>query len=219
MHQPPISESPRIFLLGPQAAGKTTVRSQIEAWWRRRGVTLATLGIEEAQRALCPPDRESSAYRYDEHGALILLDRERLIQEALELLATQCREAARQGGFIAEIAHRRLDSVVEALGADLLAGALSLFLTAPLAVRLERNLLRKSYRIPEEVVRTYPESPTIDEINRFRDAGSSLHILDTGVASERTHAEIERMLAKHVDGCGAGAARDSSTISANPEAT
>jgi predicted kinase len=188
--------SPRIFLFGPQAAGKSTLRPYIADWWRLRGIRLPQLGIEEAQRQLCPADRKSRAYRYDENGALILIERERLVQEALELLADRCRRAA-AGGFIAELAHRQLGTVTSTLGRELFIGSLAVFLTAPLAVRLERNRWRGASRVPEDIVRAYPEHLSPEERSELLDLGSSLYVLETNSSMERTLATIEQELMRY----------------------
>jgi hypothetical protein len=195
---------PRIFLLGPPASGKTTIRSQIEDWWRdRRGVQLSRLGILEVHRQQCPIGGDSHAYRYDENGAIFLVEEKRLIQEALEILTEQCQQS--ENGFVVEIAHMQISTVIATLGRDKFAGGLVFFLTAPVAVRLDRNRQRKADHVPEHFVIACPGELSNQEVSAMRDIGSTLCVIDTRLSVERTRSVVEDALTRYVQDLGSGA--------------
>lgn len=165
---------PRIFIIGSPAAGKTTLRTLIIDWMASQGHKVAILGIEEANRALFPPNADDDTYIYTEEGSIILLQRDTQIPLTLSWLATQCAEAARSTGFILELAHQKIGDALTAIAGDLLQGSLILHLSAPLELRLQRNAQRKALRIPPEIVVSIPEKLTPAEVTELTTKGATL---------------------------------------------
>lgn len=149
--------APHIMLVGPPAAGKTFSINLIEgvflSEWKNE---CHIISIEACQRTVCPSDQHSTEYYYNDDGALILLERERLASLARSEFIRQCKKSL----FTAAIAEcgqpNALRHVLNELP-EFLRGALVLHITAPLVVRTERNALRGSLRMPTEVLKWIDE--------------------------------------------------------------
>lgn len=191
---------PCILLLGSPAAGKTTARLMVVEWLAARGEQVTPLGIEEAHRQLTPPGGEDGTYYYDDAGALILLDRERQVAEALELLADQCRHYLQTTGFVAELAHPDLAHALERVGMPVLTSAFCIYLSAPLPLRLARNRARGAARIPDEVVVGQPDSLPLAVSMLLRAVGVRVVELDTVGEVENLRQRISTVMARHFDG-------------------
>lgn len=144
--------APHILLVGPTAAGKTFSINLIEGVllpeWKNE---CHIISIEACQRAVCPRDQHSTEYYYNDDGALVLLNRERLASLARTEFIQQCKKSL----FTAAIAEcgqpNALRHVLNELP-EFLRGALVLHITAPLVVRTERNALRGPLRMPTELL-------------------------------------------------------------------
>jgi nucleoside phosphorylase len=191
--------SPRIFLTGPPAAGKTTARETVLETLAQGGWgNTRELGMEEALRELLQPDLTASdetskqSYQLDVDGALILNNRETQLPEALALLVDHCFAADRDGhGFVAEIAYKDPHLVLLGPLRLLLRGALVLHLRAGLEERLRRNQRRGPLRMPEEIVREYQDNLEDAQANALERAGAELRVFHTTrVSPDQTQSEV-----------------------------
>lgn len=189
----------RVFVLGPPAAGKTTVRSLVSRWLSEKGHPVAILGIEEMHRELLPQGQEDGTYRYDASGALELLEADRQVAAALALLVQRCRQAAGSTGFVVEFTHRNYVHALNAFDSDVLTGAIVLYVSAPLLKRRERNAARGSGRVPERIVEEYPEDLGPDVGQLFIAKGATLELIDAGGSREELERRVEEALARVVD--------------------
>ena len=187
---------PRIWLFGAPAAGKTTARHLILEWMAVRGSSVAPLGIEETQRLLMPQGSEDGSFRYDEHGALVILDPERRISEALNLLLEQCVKAARNAGFVAELTHRDMMHVLRLVPPTLFAGALVLHFEAPVELRVARNVTRGAAQVPSEVVVTYPEGLSVEQYMFLQDRGATVRRVTSRGTLEALRGQIYGCMAE-----------------------
>ncbi len=155
--------NPRIFILGPPASGKTTARLVIKKLLLERNINILVVGIEESLRVLCPHDVTNKNYIYKNDGSLILLKPTKIINRALEHLIWVCNENL-TNGFLVEIAHLNLSSIITKFPNNLFNDSLILHIDAPLEKRFQRNLLRKKLKMPERIIKQYSSLSSNDFI-------------------------------------------------------
>ncbi|MEV8319854.1 AAA family ATPase [Streptomyces sp. NPDC059900] len=145
---------PAVLLVGPPAAGKSTVAARLGALLTGRDVRL--LQLDTVHRELCPPDVEGRGYHY-EQGMLILDDRPRLVAEALAAFDGALAESAKAGnGALALVEFSSSDyrATLSALPSLRRYTTYALHVTAPRATLLRRNALRpEAIRVPEVFLR------------------------------------------------------------------
>ena len=184
-----MKEPYRVFLTGPPAAGKTTLVPTITRWFADRGLVLPYLSIEDCIRELYAPEVAPESASYARDGSLVLLNREEQVPRAIDLLAAKCSDAARTGGFVAEIADPKLGAVLLQQFVGLLEGSLVLFLSAPRDVRAQRNEMRTELWMPRCVVEGGSERLSAEELTLLRQQGAKVRMLRTD--GDRSEVEDE----------------------------
>lgn len=148
------------------------------------------LGIEEAQRSLRPRAAPDPSYYYDSNGALILFDREKQVREAISLLARQCRSAEPKG-FICEVAHPDVVSILASDFGSLLECSFVFIFSAPIHVRALRNKLRGALRMPDEVVNSIPDYLPEEVCETLRRLGSTVYRIDSSGALQEMFRQVD----------------------------
>jgi thymidylate kinase len=167
----------RVWLTGPPASGKSTVRECLEAWADERSIKYSSAGMEDIHRKLCPRELDSSEYYYDAEGALVLRNPTVQVRSAeRELLDVSANTS---GLIFLEAAFPDLGTIASKVAPLAFTNSLIFFLTAPLSVRLERNLRRGSFRIPKRAVIDYPNVPSDYDIQCLEQLGSEIVVIDT----------------------------------------
>jgi len=151
----------RLFVLGPPASGKSRAISAVRASVLVKRPDCLFLSIEDAHRALCPPDQVSSEYYYDNAGALTLLKPEEQINAALGYL----RDALATDRFvICEISTRSFSAFCSFFADYLIQGSVMLWLHAATDERVHRNFARGQLKVPDHIVRDFQLLPTESEL-------------------------------------------------------
>lgn len=189
---------PRIFLTGAPAAGKTTQRKLLLDHLGSRGYRPASLGIEEIHRELLPPDSDTSDYRYDDSGALILLKPAVQIPRSLALLQDRCSAATEKAGFVLELAHHDLLEALSGFSSIALEGALLLHLSAPTELRVQRNRKRTFSHIPTNIVTAYPSDLTTRDQRAIIKLGCIVELLDAAQPVKRVSSKISAIVDSHL---------------------
>lgn len=183
----------KVILLGPSAAGKTTAASHLLRLLDGSDWNGDYVSIEDCQREVCPPGVEDGTYFYNQHGALVLLDREKNAASARDRFVQKCL-ASGVRGFVAEFGQPNAPAFLLAKLSDLLPGTLILYLSAPLAVRRERNENKSALRMPEDVLTWIEETMSDDLRAELQGAGAEVRCIDANVPIAQLLASVAQAM-------------------------
>jgi hypothetical protein len=185
---------PRVCLIGPPAAGKSLARDYARTCLFSLGFEVELLELEECLRELFSPGKEDGTFYYENEGGLVLLDRPNQIPKAWQLLKQRCENASTKNGYILELADWDVARALIRIAGNSLPSALTIFLTAPTKIRLQRNRRRTKYHVPEEIVVSIPEALHSTDIAMLLERKTTLSIICTTSSKKLLYEQLDSLI-------------------------
>jgi tetratricopeptide (TPR) repeat protein len=190
------TRSPFVFLVGPPGSGKALVREFVTETMLEWSRDVRLLTLTEVYDTLRSDEPRGDGFAYEHYRELFTADvRSELAMRALAELGQRYRQHEDGLGAVIEFTPQHLERDFEAIGFDLLQGALCLHFTAEREERLRRNRVRTRDWFPEEVVVSFPDRPEDGGFDFLRSHGAAHDEIDARGTSSLLCRRVKDSLA------------------------
>lgn len=175
---------PTVILAGAPAAGKTLVRTSLDAVFAERFPTFLSMSVDDLLRAMHRAGRLDGNAWLDENGALLLRDWESPARFALAEMVESRRQYPGPAILEVPVDDRWVTPFLKA--ADLARQSAVIYLHAPTDTRLRRNRARRANRVSDTnllAMRSQFPDRTLAELAHV---ARCFLAVDTSVYQERT---------------------------------
>jgi tetratricopeptide (TPR) repeat protein len=187
---------PVVFLVGPPGSGKALVREYVTETLLEWKHDVRLLTLTEVYDTLRSGDARGDGFSYERYRDLFSPDeRSEPATQALAELGRRCRNEDDTVGAVIEFTPHQLEPDFEAIGFQLLQGALCLHFTAEPEERLRRNRVRTRDWFPEDVVVSFPDRPGEGGFDFLRRRGAALDEIDARGTSSLLRRRVRESLA------------------------
>lgn len=183
----------KIFVIGAPAAGKTLARQMLLRIARSYTVKLDSFDLDSIHRAIEGDRNIPGVIRYENDGSMTLLRPKAQVPRALSAFKTRCASAEKSGGFIAELAHKRMGSVLLDFGEAVLRSSLLVQLTCKKALRRARNAARSGARVPAAIVEQYQPSLSESAVAKLINMGARFEAIENESGRQELGKRCKRL--------------------------